>query len=88
MAEKDGSKLRVRYFGSNDTTEYLIPATDLRNIDPSTGNARVEKTNARNVTISRLEIKGIYGVGITWSDGQVDIYRFNVLKGVAQDHKI
>lgn len=79
----------MRYFGSTDSSEYSIPVQALKKIEPNTGNLLVGDLKiSPAIAIQRIEMKGLYGVGVTWSDGQVDIYRYDVLKGLAQDYKV
>lgn len=87
MIEKDGSGLRLRYFEATDNSEFRVPISALKAIDPSNGNSR-EVKSSNKLTIDRVEMKGQYGVGVTWSDGLVDIYRYDVLKGIAQDFRV
>jgi Mrp family chromosome partitioning ATPase/DUF971 family protein len=87
LIEKDGSGLRLRYFEATDNSEFRVPISALKAIDPSNGNSR-EVKSSNKLTIDRVEMKGQYGVGVTWSDGLVDIYRYDVLKGIAQDFRV
>lgn len=83
----EGRTLRLCYFSMAGNQEVLLPASALRAVDPSNGvklsDHKQETSHINrlsNVTITRSELKGMYGVSITWSDQRVDIYRYDVLR--------
>lgn len=80
--------MRLRYFGSIDSSESTIPVDALKIVHPRTGLAQDDVKIPPNLKIERIELKGLYGIGVSWSDGQVDIYPYDVLKGLAQDYKV
>lgn len=86
--DKDGRGLRLCYFGSVDSSESRIPVEALKVVHPRTGLAQADIKVPSNLKIERIELKGLYGIGVSWSDGQVDIYPYDVLKGLAQDFKV
>lgn len=71
-----------------DSSESTIPVEALKIVHPRTGMAQTDIKVPSNLRIERIELKGLYGIGVSWSDGQVDIYPYDVLKGLAQDYKV
>lgn len=80
--EAQGKVLRLRYFTASSASEHNLNAEQLRGVDPATGKPR-EIPVKSSVSIARMELKGHYGVGITWSDGASEIYSYSVLRELA-----
>lgn len=72
--------LRLRYFTASSASEHNLAVEQLRGVDPATGKGREIVLKSSTVSIARLELKGRYGVGITWSDGASEIYSYSVLR--------
>jgi hypothetical protein len=75
-----GKRIRIRYFTTTQASEYILTAEELKRYEASTGTIRKESNSSSGNTIDRLELKGMYGIGITWSDGAVDIYPYHILR--------
>lgn len=91
---KGGEEVLLRYYGASRTSEYVIPAMELRARDPVTGQVRLEGglTEAqaveryRKVRPEKFDHKGQYGVSVIWSDGHfADIYPYAVLRSIAEE---
>jgi DUF971 family protein len=92
----EGRGIVLRYFGTNSASEYVVSPESLRKRDPRTGVVRKDDTsrfhriignslNTSKIPVpTHFEIRGNYGVSITWSDGfDADIYPFEILKKIA-----
>ena len=83
--ESSGS-IHLRYYTPTSAEEYIIPLKDLYSRDPKSGNIRNVQTNADELLSPSVDIRGNYGIAITWNDGiNSDIYPFHILRGIALD---
>lgn len=78
--------LLLRYFTASQAIEYSIPAMELRQRDPMTGQSRPPLHSVEDAVPTTFDLKGQYGVSIVWSDGHfADIYPYDVLRKIALD---
>ena len=83
---KKSDSISLRYFTSSSVNEYIIPLDELRTRDPRSGNVRGAANTPSRCGPLHFDIRGNYGLAITWGDGQnSDIYPFDVLKLVAEN---
>lgn len=79
----------LRYFTATQAEEYCIPVEELRIRDPQSGEiipGSKPRSSYVNVTPTKLDFKGKYGVSIVWNDGYfADIFPFHVLKKISEN---
>lgn len=92
--ELDSTKnsLKLRYFGMNETMDYILTAKQLYDRNPNDGKKRdisneTSKSSLFSWTSSTprivsIDLKGRYGVGIVFDDKRSDIYSYEVLKTI------
>jgi Mrp family chromosome partitioning ATPase/DUF971 family protein len=92
----------LRYFSPASAVEFVIPKEELRKRDPRTGALKlnspsmilngsmhtsiIDVKSTRTATPVHFDVRGNYGVAITWSDGHYsDIFPFDILKKIADE---
>jgi DUF971 family protein len=75
---KPRRELLLRYFTASQAVEFSIPAAELRQRDPMSGQRRqAVPGSSPDAVPTTLDLKGQYGVAIVWSDGHfADIYTY------------
>lgn len=83
----------LRYFGSSSVEEYALPAWQVRDRNPLTGDLLPDapseferKQKYDGIEPVKFDMKGNYGVSIVWSDGYyADIFPFEIIRKIAED---
>lgn len=81
--DRTANGLRLRYFTATKAMEYFLPSETLRQRDPKTGELLSRSTSSASSPIVKIDLKGVYGVGVSWSD-RSDIYSYDTLKEISE----
>jgi cellulose biosynthesis protein BcsQ len=79
--DTNGSGLKIRFFTSDRAEEYVLSGEILYKRHPVSSSSHTSSTSSP--TITRIEGKGLYGIGVTFNDGKSCIFTYDMLRELA-----